>query len=535
MAQTLESLARMPFLIAVAITASLVYAVIVVIYRLTFHPLAKYPGPFLARITDWYSVYHAWKGDRHIEFYRIHQKYGKFVRFGPNRLSVNSNTALKTIYGANANVQKSTFYNVFTHFFKTSSTQTLVDKVKHGRKRRVLSYALSDRALKAMEEAVLQNVRTFCGYLRADKNTKDVNSVSSTAHHTGGGWAPAKNMANWAGYLSFDTMGDICFGRSYGMMNGDENRYIIDVLADGAQGLNIVGHMPGLLKIHLDKLLFRKLVQGTQRYEAYSKAQSDARVRQDPQIECRDVFQFLLEAKDPETGQAFSMPELVSESSLLIIAGSDTTSTALAATLFYLLHTPNALETLKSEVRSTFNEVEEIRSGAALSSCRFLRACIDEAMRLAPPVGGLMPREVLPGGIDIDGDHVPGGIDVGTPIYALHHNEQYFPAPFNFRPSRWIANREDQLSADSVTLAQSAFCPFSVGPRGCVGRSMAYMEMTISLARMVWLYDMRLGEMYALGEGNSNLEAGRRREEEFQMIDKFVSKVDGPMVQFRAR
>lgn len=51
-------------------------ALVVSIYRLTFHPLARYPGPFLAKLTTFYGVYHAYVGDMHLDIDRLHQRYG---------------------------------------------------------------------------------------------------------------------------------------------------------------------------------------------------------------------------------------------------------------------------------------------------------------------------------------------------------------------------------------------------------------------------------------------------------------------------
>lgn len=78
--------------------------------------------------------------------------------------------------------------------------------------------------------------------------------------------------------------------------------------------------MPGLLKLHLDKILFRRLTDGTRQYKTFSKAQSDARIKDGTLYKTRDIFASLLEFEDPETGEAFTLPELVSESSLLIVA-----------------------------------------------------------------------------------------------------------------------------------------------------------------------------------------------------------------------
>ena len=63
-----------------------------------------------------------------------------------------------------------------------------------------------------------------------------------------------------------------------------------------------VAHMQGLLKLHLDKILFRSLDKEMQRYLAFSKLQSDTRIKKGDKVPIKDVFSFLIEARDPETG-----------------------------------------------------------------------------------------------------------------------------------------------------------------------------------------------------------------------------------------
>ena len=372
---------------------TLLYLSSVVIYRLYFHPLAKYPGPLLARLTDLHQGYHAWKGDRHLEFWRCHERYGDIVRFGPNSLSFNTSTTLKAIYGAKSNVRKGDAYTVFPIKKGAVSTFTAIDKVEHGRKRRVLSHALSDSAVKSMEKHILAHIRQFCANLGG---TERAYSDEVEAK-----WSSAKNISNEADYLTFDVMGDLAFGKSFGMLESPDSRFALDLVAACARRNLICGSYPFLHTYGLDKVLFSRLVAMRQKFVRFAGIQAAERAKRGMDVDRKDFFHYLLEAKDPESGQGFSQPELWSESGTLIVAGSDTTSTVVAATIFYLLHNPQTREKVQQEVRGTFEDVEEIGIGAKLFGLHYLRACIDEAMRLSPPAPGLMPRQVLHGGLEI--------------------------------------------------------------------------------------------------------------------------------------
>lgn len=234
----------------------------------------------------------------------------------------------------------------------------------------------------------------------------------------------------------------------------------------------------------------------------------------------KDFAHYLLEAKDPQTGEGYTAKQMNTELRFLIGAGGDTTSTTLAATLYYITRNPEALRKVQAEIRSTFSDVNDIVSGPKLSSCHYLRAVIEEALRLAPAVpSALKRRTTVP--LIIGDIAVPANTDVAVAAWGIHRSEAYFTEANKFKPERWLP---EHTSKEKLDLMKTGFAPFSLGNRGCIGRNMAYNELSIGLGRLYWTCDMRL----LAGD-----ETGNDGNDHFDLIDCYITRKTGPMVEFR--
>ncbi|PIG83070.1 cytochrome P450 [Aspergillus arachidicola] len=498
--------------------ALLAYVLAICIYRIWFHPLAKYPGPLLAKVTNLYGGYYAWKGDLHIDMMRCHEKYGNYVRYAPNRVLFNTNTGLKEIYAYSKSFQKSAAYGAMVH--RAPNTLTLIDKKQHGRKRRIIGQGFGDAALRGFEGTIMSLVRKFC-----DELAKDISGGKV------GEWSSPQNMGKWSNYLTFDIMSSIIFGESFDLIGSPKNREIVKCIEDSNVRTGVLSQAGELSTRRLDRWLFPQAIQGRNAFIRFVNILLKKRMSAKP-LKRHDAFSFLLDAVDPETQQGFTPAEIGAESTTMIVAGSDTSSTAIASTFFYLCRNREWYEKAKEEVRAAFPGPDDVALGPALNNCVILRACIDESLRMSPPASSSLWREVLDHGVTIDGRVVPRGYDVGTCIYAIQHNPDYYPEPFEYRPDRWL----DPVP-EKVQLARSAFSPFSIGPRSCLGKGLAWTELMLTMAYMLSKYEFRsaLGEDEKVGGGDEAMGAGRQREGEYQLRDHVTAAKDGPIVQVSFR
>ena len=268
--------------------------------------------------------------------------------------------------------------------------------------------------------------------------------------------------------------------------------------------------------------------------DSVSKQLSAATARSESEDQQRSILSHLISALDSDQKDSHACArELTAEARMLIIAGLDTTLVSMTAIFFYLTQSQEANQRLASEIRSTFETLEEIREGPKLLSCKYLRACVSEAMRLAPGGPSELPRVVLPGGLAVNGRHIPEGSIVGLSNWALTRNEAVFPEAHAFRPERWLI---DEKTKEAVSRGQGASFPFSAGPGSCVGKHLALLELQLTVAITIWLMDMRVEQMERQDSRNGSPRTKSNVTATIKIRDSYISIVsENALVQFKKR
>jgi unspecific monooxygenase len=193
----------------------------------------------------------------------------------------------------------------------------------------------------------------------------------------------------------------------------------------------------------------------------------------------RDLFDLMVAARDPETGEAFSDAQLADQVATMILAGHETTATALFWSLYLLALDGHAQEELAAEAQARgAGKAGELDT----TELKFTRAVLDEAMRLYPPAF-LIARAAL-GPDSIAGENIAKGDVIMIAPWLLHRHARLWENPDAFMPQRFLppAPPPDRF----------AYLPFGVGPRVCIGAQFALTEATIALAKIVASYRVEL-------------------------------------------
>ncbi|KAJ6103326.1 hypothetical protein N7486_005753 [Penicillium sp. IBT 16267x] len=450
-----------------------------IVHELYFSPLRRFPGPrswAISRIPLQISVL---RGHNHLDITALHDQYGPVVRISPEELAFNTPQAFRDIYGARPG---GCFPKDPSHYFPPpNGVDHLVCAIDHGvhaRQRRLLAHAFSDRALRDQEGLITGYVDTLISKLR-EKVGKSEN-------------VPV-DIKNWMNFTTFDITGDLMFGESFGCLKDSQLHPWIQLIFSSIKALAIIGaarQFP-VLKVILAALVPNEVKRRGKEHFDLGAKKVDRRLEADvsrPDFMSAILQNGLSEAKGQYSDgeKIMSRAEIHSNAFILIIAGSETSATLLSGCIFYLCTHPLVMRQLIAEIRSAFDKDTEItfRGSASLT---YLAAVIEESLRLYPPFVTSLSRTVPAGGSSIDGQYVPEGTLVACHHYASYHSASNFASPHDFLPERWLGQNA-RFDGDKRDVLQ----PFSLGPRNCLGKNLAYCEIRLILCKLLYHFDLTM-------------------------------------------
>ncbi|KAI1814285.1 cytochrome P450 [Poronia punctata] len=481
-----------PALWALASVAVVLYFVALVIYRLYFHPLAKFPGPKLAAATGWYEAYHDLKGPGGQFLFRLkalHEKYGPVVRLSPDEVHIDDPTWVDTLFAGPAQGIR----NKYTPAANQAGTPLGVFGTTlhhtHRRRRAALNPLFSKARVAGFEDTL---------YEKADLLFRRIDS--QTARN---GFCEMRTA--FSAY-TLDIVHEYSLGKPLGLLH-DENyayewhqslRALAITIPWGRQFgwimslSQMVPHRimkivaPDLARVagmHHD--MEAQALEAVRELGGDEKSAANSRQRQNPGDKFA-VYRTLLH-NDGLPAREKLYNRISHEAVTLMAAGGETTATALMIAVYFLLSNPELISKIREEVESVTPPGESRPSLADLERLPWLTAIIKETLRMGTITGRLTrvaPEEPL----FYKNWVLPAGTAVSMTLRNISLDPEIFPEPMGFRPERWLPTNPD------VDRCNQNIVAFGRGSRICLGLHLAWAEMYVILGNLFRGRDFELVE-----------------------------------------
>lgn len=460
--------------------------------------LRRIPGPWSYAATGYRLAWDAWRARSVHAILGLHRRYGPVVRIGPQEVSFNSLSALRTIYGAGSGFERTSFYRMFDVYGRPNLFTFGSGKLHRDRKKLISHIYANQTVLGAEFSGMVQNkVAEYLALL--DREPEHASEIFRSLH-----------------YFSFDTISEFVYGPHYGGTSaltgcGHSQGLIQDILDPARRRLAwFAVHFPAYTKWIttrtglLERLLTWMGVMPMKKPFTYSGIRQHA-------LQAFQQFKNApadVQAKAAETsviGRLFKVREeanltdmdIASECADHLLAGIDTTADSLMFMIWALSLPQNkkCQEKLREEVSRVSVDADSgngngigIPSPKDLTQLPYLNAVVREALRLYSPLPAFEPR-VSPMDTLIDGYEIPAGTIVGMSPFCLHRDDSVFPSPLSFKPERWLTGASGTLVlVPESDLRNRYFWAFSSGARMCVGMHLANAEMLTLLAALYRKY-----------------------------------------------
>ncbi|KAH7306139.1 cytochrome P450 [Rhexocercosporidium sp. MPI-PUGE-AT-0058] len=452
-------------------------------YRRYFHPLRSVPGPFLASVTRLWIVFVTARGDMEKTQRALHKKHGYLIRIAPNEVACSDPEAIKVIYSTKKVFNKTDFYDIWAppNVAYAGHFPTRKEK-EHAERRRIVSTAYSMFSVLESEEAIDSCTEKWC------KSLLEVAKQNSTV-----------DLRYLINMHTFNVISELLYNGAFNVDGHHvEDGGCMESIAAMLALFSIGGTLPSYLtKIYMlfSILLFPSVRRTLKVVRRLSIASEKAVWQRKQEIEenhdeNRDVVRKFFDI-NAEKGAKFDFTaeHVRAEAQSALFAGSDTSSIAITGVLYYLMQNPKTYQKLTAEIDDAVDRgtLSLPVSYADALKLPYLKACINESMRLHPSVALPMPRVVSEGGATVSGVYFPEGYHIGINPAVIQYDKEVFGSDAeDFNPNRWLEG--DTAKMDRTMLQ------FGAGTRTCIGRNIALSQIYKLVPHVLRLFTIRLAD-----------------------------------------